>query len=100
MSIATYASAGNAHRKEIPMPQVTVIGAGIAGLAAALRLVERGFDVTLFEQDDFLGGKLGAHNHGRHNTDYHEHAFHMYLNWYHNFWQIVDELGISRRSRR
>jgi uncharacterized protein with NAD-binding domain and iron-sulfur cluster len=81
------------------MPQVTVIGAGIAGLAAALRLVERGFDVTLFEQDDFLGGKLGAHNHGRYKTDYHERSFHMYLNWYHNFWQIVDELGIRRHFK-
>ena len=78
------------------MPQVTVIGAGIAGLAAALRLVERGFDVTLFEQDDFIGGKLGAHNHTGHKEDYHEHSFHMYLNWYHNFWQIIDELGIRR----
>jgi|RhiMethySRZTD1v2_1073278.scaffolds.fasta_scaffold00684_8 hypothetical protein len=76
------------------MPQVTVIGAGIAGLAATLRLVERGFDVTLFEEDAFLGGKLGAHNHTDHKADYHEHSFHMYLNWYHNFWQIVDELGI------
>lgn len=81
------------------MPQVTVIGAGIAGLAAALRLVERGFDVTLFEQDEFLGGKLGAHNHGTYKTDYHEHAFHMYLNWYHNFWQIVDEIGIRRHFK-
>lgn len=81
------------------MPQVTVIGAGIAGLAAALRLIERGFDVTIFEEDDFLGGKLGAHNHGTDKTDYHEHAFHMYLNWYHNFWQIMDELGIRQHFK-
>jgi zeta-carotene desaturase len=81
------------------MPQVTVIGAGIAGLAAALRLLERGFDVTLFEQDDFLGGKLGAHNHTRYKADYHEHSFHMYLNWYHNFWEIVDDLGIRRHFK-
>ena len=68
------------------MPQVTIIGAGIAGLAAALRLVERGFDVTLLEQDDFLGGKLGAHTHeGRYSADFHEHSYHMYLNWYRNF---------------
>jgi len=81
------------------MPEVTVVGAGMAGLAEALRLAERGFKVTLFEQEDFLGGKLGAHIDRRDDPpsyphDYHEHSFHMYLNWYHNFWRIADEIGI------
>ena len=75
------------------MPQVSIIGAGIAGLAAAFRLVQRGFDVSLLEQNSFLGGKLGAHQ--RHKgDDFHEHSYHMYLNWYHNFWNIVDEVGV------
>ena len=81
------------------MSSVTIIGAGIAGLSAALRLVERGFQVTVLEQNDFAGGKLGAHRHGRHHADYHEHAYHMYLNWYHNFWQIMEEIGIRDRFR-
>jgi uncharacterized protein with NAD-binding domain and iron-sulfur cluster len=77
------------------MAQVTIVGAGIAGLSAALRLVERGFDVTVLEQDGFIGGKLGAHTHdGHYQTDYHEHSYHMYTNWYRNFWQIVREVGI------
>jgi Flavin containing amine oxidoreductase len=81
------------------MREVTVVGAGMAGLAAALRLAERGFKVTVFEQEDFLGGKLGAHIDRRDDPpsyphDYHEHSFHMYLNWYHNFWRIADEIGI------
>jgi hypothetical protein len=77
------------------MAQVTIVGAGIAGLSAALRLVERGFDVTLLEQDGFIGGKLGAHTHdGRYKADYHEHSYHMYTNWYRNFWQIIREIGI------
>ena len=75
------------------MPQVTIIGAGIAGLAAAFRLLQRGFDVTILEQNSFLGGKLGAHRQGK-AGDYHEHSYHMYLNWYHNFWNIVDDVGI------
>jgi hypothetical protein len=82
------------------MPQATIVGAGIAGLAAALRLLERGFDITVLEQDDFLGGKLGAHCHaGRYKDDYHEHSYHMYLNWYHNFWQIIDTIGLSDRFK-
>jgi hypothetical protein len=75
--------------------QVIVVSAGIAGLSAALRLAERDFKVTLVEQNNFLGGKLGAHKHVEpYPDDYHEHSFHMYLNWYHNFWRIADEIGV------
>ncbi|MEN1784910.1 MAG: 1-hydroxycarotenoid 3,4-desaturase CrtD [Bacteroidota bacterium] len=35
-----------------------VIGAGIAGLAAAIRLKAKGYDVTVFEANDYAGGKL------------------------------------------
>jgi hypothetical protein len=77
-------------------PRVTIVGAGLAGMTAALRLLERGFHVTLIEKERYLGGKLGAYEHpdmgGK--GDFHEHSFHMYLNWYHNFWQIADEIGI------
>lgn len=39
---------------------VAVVGGGIAGIAAAVVLAERGARVTLIEQDDFLGGRAGA----------------------------------------
>ena len=42
-------------------PKVIIAGAGVAGLTAAHRLLQRGYDVTLIEADDFVGGKLGAH---------------------------------------
>lgn len=38
--------------------RVIVIGAGIGGLAAALPLVHRGFDVTVLEQHGAPGGKM------------------------------------------
>ncbi|WP_053848904.1 protoporphyrinogen oxidase [Streptomyces sp. NRRL B-24085] len=38
--------------------QVVVVGAGIAGLAAAHRLVQRGAQVTVLEASDRVGGKL------------------------------------------
>lgn len=87
------------------MKQVTVVGGGMAGLAAALRLADKkhgGFRVTLLEQDDFLGGKFGAHAHtygtGKAKTTvYYEHCYHMFLNWFNNFWRIVDELGLRER---
>ncbi|MGA7805563.1 FAD-dependent oxidoreductase [Bradyrhizobium sp.] len=74
------------------MPEATIAGSGLAGMSAAHRLMEQGFDITLYEQNDFLGGKLGAHK-ADGNPDPHEHSYHMYLNWYNNFWQLMREIG-------
>jgi UDP-galactopyranose mutase len=41
------------------MARVIVIGAGLAGLAAAVRLAKLGHQVTICEQDNRLGGVLG-----------------------------------------
>ncbi len=38
--------------------RVIVIGAGIGGLATALPLVHRGFDVTILERQSVPGGKM------------------------------------------
>jgi isorenieratene synthase len=40
------------------MPPVTVVGGGIAGLAAATVLAERGAHVTILEAEDTLGGRV------------------------------------------
>ena len=183
--------------ENITEKHVAVVGGGIAGLTAALRLSERGYKVTVLEEKPYLGGMLGAHHgdpiftmssdieeiceqldegkfpnvlrtnfseHNRklpepidvsviienwkwrvsgehqdldtsyvisrptryesieaqcnqwmpetlppdavpkalnylnvYNGAFYEHCFHMYLNWYNNFWQIVeDDLGVNR----
>lgn len=41
------------------MKSAIVIGSGIAGLAAAVRLKAQGYDVTVFEGGAQIGGKLG-----------------------------------------
>jgi len=177
--------------------RVAVVGGGVSGLTSALRLAERGFQVTVYEEHSYLGGKLGAHRPrlfqvrgnnevseivaglrrgqlpealrtrlnkclgGLHDkleesvgvlaltfslftlsgkisvrpletpepedggwlihdeerdqsyvvtkdsepgterlTVYsnvrHEHCYHMYLNWYHNFWQLVKDVGVDK----
>ncbi len=51
------------------MPKAIVIGAGIAGLASALRLKHQGFDVKVFEKNNYTGGKIHAVNLGGYRFD-------------------------------
>ena len=41
-------------------PHVVVVGAGIAGLAAATGLAERGVAVDVVERETYLGGRVGG----------------------------------------
>ncbi len=73
------------------MQTVTIIGGGLAGMTAALRLLERGFRVSIYESATRLGGKAGANKNG---DDTNDHGFHIFPDWYVNIWRLVDELGI------
>lgn len=44
------------------MNKAIVIGSGIAGIATAIRLAVKGFDVTVYEKNKYLGGKLSEVN--------------------------------------
>jgi isorenieratene synthase len=48
------------HRVGKPPPRAAVAGGGIAGLAAATALAERGVRVTLYEREPWLGGRLAG----------------------------------------
>ncbi|MDK1474597.1 FAD-dependent oxidoreductase [Streptomyces sp. 549] len=52
--------APGAARAGTPAPRTAVVGGGIAGLAAATGLAERGVRVTLYERDPQLGGRLAG----------------------------------------
>ena len=42
------------------MKKVAIIGSGIAGIASAIRLAHKGFDVSVFEANSYAGGKLSS----------------------------------------
>jgi phytoene desaturase len=49
--------------------KVTVIGAGVAGIATAIRLQVQGYAVSVYEKNDYPGGKLSAFKDGEFNFD-------------------------------
>ena len=64
-------------------------------MSAALRLAERGYKVTIYEQNDFVGGKFRAVE-WKDTKAFHEHSYHMFLNWYHKFSEIAETIGVRK----
>jgi len=52
------------------MPKALVIGAGIAGLAVALRLRKKGYEVAVFEKNRTAGGKISDFKLGDYRFDW------------------------------
>lgn len=44
-------------------PSIAVIGAGVAGLKAAEVLLEKGYDVVIYEARDRIGGRICTSDH-------------------------------------
>ena len=51
------------------MTKAIVIGAGVGGLATAIRLAKKGYAVEVFEANDYVGGKLSTFNLGDYRFD-------------------------------
>ncbi len=49
--------------------KIAIIGSGIAGLAASIRLRHKGYEVNVFEANSYAGGKLHAFNLGEYRFD-------------------------------
>jgi isorenieratene synthase len=76
---------------------VAIIGSGIAGLSAAANLSERGFNVTLFEKNNYLGGKLGSWEFESNGEKLRaEHGFHAFFRQYYNLRSFMEKTGASK----
>ncbi|MBD2215076.1 FAD-dependent oxidoreductase [Nostoc linckia FACHB-104] len=75
---------------------VVVIGGGLAGLACAYELSQRGFAVTLLEKSPQLGGKIASWQIEAVGEKFMmEHGFHGFFPQYYNLNGLVTELGIK-----
>ncbi|MBW4495528.1 MAG: FAD-dependent oxidoreductase [Oscillatoria princeps RMCB-10] len=75
---------------------VAVVGGGLAGLACAYELSQRGFSVTLLEKAPQLGGKIASWPIEVAGERFMmEHGFHGFFPQYYNLKSLVAELGIG-----
>ncbi len=72
--------------------KVAVIGAGIAGIASALRLAKEGFDVSLFDMKSHIGGRCSAFAWNGVRLD---NANHATMGCYKNFFALLEQLDTN-----
>ncbi len=72
--------------------RVVIGGGGLAGLAAAKRLVNAGYQVELLEQRPILGGKVSAWRDA--DGDWIESGLHVFFGAYVEIFDLMRELGI------
>jgi carotenoid phi-ring synthase / carotenoid chi-ring synthase len=77
--------------------KVAVVGGGLAGIGAASLLAERGFEVTLFERNHYLGGKVGCWDVSFENGNMTkvDHGFHAFFRHYYNLRSFMEKIGAA-----
>ncbi|GAB4528607.1 MAG: 9,9'-di-cis-zeta-carotene desaturase [Pleurocapsa sp.] len=71
--------------------RVAIVGAGLAGMATAIDLVDAGAEVEIFESRPFVGGKVGSwiDKDGNHI----EMGLHVFFGCYYNLFALMKKVG-------
>jgi uncharacterized protein with NAD-binding domain and iron-sulfur cluster len=85
------------------MPKVIVLGGGVAGLTAAHELVERGFEVHVYDRDTLWGGKARSYGDPRSATDGRqnlpaEHGFRFFPGFYKHVTDTMRRIPIGAET--
>ncbi|MEY2984763.1 MAG: zeta-carotene desaturase precursor, partial [Cyanobacteriota bacterium] len=77
--------------------RVAIVGAGLAGMATAVELVDAGHDVELYEARSFIGGKVGSwvDKDGNHI----EMGLHVFFGCYYNLFDLMKKVGAIHNLR-
>lgn len=71
--------------------RVAIVGAGLAGLAAAVELADAGHEVEMFEARSFIGGKVGSWIDA--DGNHIEMGLHVFFNNYANLFALMKKVG-------
>ena len=77
--------------------RVAIVGAGLAGLATAVDLVDAGCEVEIFESRPFVGGKVGSwiDQDGNHV----EMGLHVFFGCYYQLFDLMKKVGALSNFR-
>lgn len=80
---------------------VAIVGSGLAGISAAVTLLEKGFHVTIYEAESFIGGKCGAwpKTLSDGSTVHVSHGLHGIFPMYYNCIKLFEKLGVSQYQK-
>ena len=75
--------------------KIAIVGSGLAGLTAAVNLVDEGHEVEIYESRSFWGGKVGSweDKDGNHI----EMGLHVFFYNYANLFKLMKKSGSSRQ---
>ena len=71
--------------------RVAIAGGGLAGMATAVKLVEAGHQVEIFESRPFMGGKVGSWVDAEGN--HLEMGLHVFFGCYYNLFALMEKVG-------
>ena len=71
--------------------RVAIVGAGLAGMATAIELVDAGCQVEIFESRPFVGGKVGSWVDAEGNHV--EMGLHVFFGCYYNLFSLMEKVG-------
>ena len=77
--------------------RVAIVGAGLAGMATAIDLVDAGAEVEIFESRPFVGGKVGSWVDKEENHI--EMGLHVFFGCYYNLFGLMKKVGAIENLR-
>ena len=83
-------------KQQIDM-RVAIVGAGLAGMATAVDLVDAGHEVEIFEARPFVGGKVGSWVDA--DGNHIEMGLHVFFGCYYNLFGLMNHVGATNSLR-
>ncbi|MBE9177710.1 9,9'-di-cis-zeta-carotene desaturase [Oculatella sp. LEGE 06141] len=77
--------------------RVAIVGAGLAGMAAAVELVDAGCEVEIFESRPFIGGKVGSWVDA--DGNHIEMGLHVFFGCYYHLFSLMQKVGAGENLR-